>query len=72
MSHVLPLDQMTTEEKLRIMESIWEDLCRDAEAVPSPSWHAPILSEREERVRKGEERVADWEDAKLKIRQSLT
>jgi len=71
MSYTLPLDEMTTVEKLRVMESIWEDLCRNAEAVPSPAWHASVLSEREARVRNGEEQIDDWEDAKKRIRQSL-
>jgi len=71
MSYALPLDKMTTAEKLQVMENIWEDLCRNPEAVPSPAWHAPVLSERESGVRKGEEQLDDWEDAKDRIRQSL-
>ncbi len=71
MSYSLPLDEMTMAEKLRVMESIWENLTRNAEAVPSPAWHAPVLSERESRVQNGEEQIDDWEEAKNRIRQSL-
>ena len=71
-AYSLPLDKMTTAEKLQVMESIWENLSRNAEAVPSPAWHAPVLHEREIRLQKGEEQVNDWEDAKNKIKQSLT
>lgn len=72
MSYTLPLDEMTTAEKLRVMESIWESLTRNPEAVPSPAWHAPVLHERELHVQSGEEQIDDWEDAKKKIRQSLS
>ncbi len=34
----LPLDKMTVEEKLQIMEAIWEDLTRDAASFESPAW----------------------------------
>ena len=71
MSFTLPLDEMTTAEKLSVMETIWEDLCRHAEDVPSPAWHAPILRERESLVQQGKEPIADWEDAKKRIRESL-
>lgn len=71
MSFALPLDEMTTAEKLRVMEEIWEDLCRNPEAVPAPAWHAPILRERAARVQRGEEQVVDWEEAKQRLRESL-
>jgi hypothetical protein len=29
---ILPLDQMTTEEKLRAMEALWADLSRNADS----------------------------------------
>ncbi|MHB9026164.1 MAG: addiction module protein [Armatimonadota bacterium] len=72
MGFALPLDEMTTEEKLAAMERLWEDLCRNAEAVPSPAWHAPILKEREIAVQQGQEQVLDWEEAKKKLREALT
>lgn len=68
MELALPLDQMTTAEKLRALEQIWEDLCRTPNEVPSPSWHADVLQDREERVRKGSSQFVDWTEAKQKIR----
>lgn len=71
MGFTQPLSEMTTKEKLRMMEQIWDDLCRNAEDIPSPAWHAPILAEREARVQRGEEQIDSWEVAKRKIRESL-
>jgi hypothetical protein len=42
----IPLDKMTTTDKLRVLEMIWDDLQRNSEQVPSPSWHAEVLQER--------------------------
>jgi hypothetical protein len=47
MGITLPLDKMTICEKLVEMERLWDDLCRDPESVPSPSWHEGVLVERE-------------------------
>ncbi len=47
MGIMLPLDKMTVSEKLSEMEPLWDDLCRNLQDVPSPSWHEAILVERE-------------------------
>ena len=40
MGAVLPLDKMTTQEKLRALEAIWDDLSHAPEDIPSPSCRA--------------------------------
>ena len=72
MDITLPLDQMTTAEKLRAMEALWADLSRHESAFESPAWHEEVLKEREERVRSGEEQFVDWETATKKLRDRLT
>ena len=72
MEFTLPLDRMTVDEKLRTMETIWQDLCRNEAAVPSPLWHRDVLEAREARVRDGREQVIDWEQAKRELRESTS
>jgi hypothetical protein len=67
----LPLDEMSAEEKVRMMESLWDDLCRRAETVESPPWHGEILAEREAAIRRGEDHFEDWESARQKIERGL-
>jgi len=71
MQSVLPLDRMTTGEKLQVMEEIWDDLCRTPEEVTSPAWHEPVLRGREERVRSGDAQFIDWSQAKREIRDAV-
>jgi hypothetical protein len=71
MKNSLIIAQMTTEEKIQTMETLWEDLCRKAEDVPSPLWHKGVLQEREERIKTGEEVFLDWESAKKQIREKV-
>ncbi|OHB36531.1 MAG: hypothetical protein A2Y08_01865, partial [Planctomycetes bacterium GWA2_40_7] len=60
MGITLPLEKMTTEDKIRTMETIWDDLCKKAESIPSPSWHKDILEEREKVIENGKEEFIDW------------
>ena len=65
------LDQLTTADKIRTMEYLWDDLCRHTDEVPSPAWHADVLSQREQSVAGGSATFRDWEAEKSKIRDSL-
>ena len=71
MQPVIPLDKMSTREKLRAIEEIWADLERTPEAVPSPDWHREVLREREERIRKGTAKFIDLADVKRRIRKRV-
>ncbi len=71
MAVILPLDQMTTSDKLRALEEIWDDLCRTPENVPAPSWHGDVLRAREDRINEGTSQFIDWTEAKRKIRDSV-
>ncbi len=67
----LPLAEMSVAEKLEAMETLWNDLCRNAAAWVTPEWHGNILEERERRLAAGEEEVLDWEEAKRRLRQEI-
>ena len=62
------IEQMTLPEKLRMMEALWDDLCRH-DAVPIPQWHKDILDERRRLIDEGKARFIDWEAAKSQIRE---
>ena len=67
MSIKLPLHEMTIQEKIAAMESLWEDLSRIPETIESPQWHKQILDERRERTADGHARFLDWEWTKARI-----
>jgi hypothetical protein len=68
MQTTLPLNTMTVSEKLRIMEEIWDDLCRLDGAIPAPDWHQDALGKREHRADSGQSRFVDLDDAKRRVR----
>jgi hypothetical protein len=65
------LHGMTTPDKLRLMEALWQDLSADDSQVISPDWHGEVLAERDRLITSGEEKPLDWEIAKKQLREEL-
>ena len=62
------IKKLSREEKLQVMEAIWEDLSVDEEMIESPVWHQEALKESEQRRVAGRENILDWKDAKKELR----
>lgn len=71
MSIKLPLHEMTIQEKLAAMESLWEDLSRSPEAIEAPQWHKDVLDQRQQRIADGTAQFEDLEKAKAEIRERV-
>lgn len=71
MNITLPLDKMSTAEKIQTMETLWDDLCHHAQDITIPDWHYELLAARDAGVREGTDTFADWESAKDAIRESV-
>ena len=64
----LPLGNMTTAEKLVLMERLWDDLSRRPEEIPVPHWHGEALADRIAAVRAGRTAFQDWNETKQRLR----
>jgi putative addiction module component (TIGR02574 family) len=56
--------QLPLNEKLQIMEAIWEELRLHADQVPVPQWHRDLLDTRRKAVSENREEVHEWDDVK--------
>ena len=61
---MLPIEQLSRVEKLRMMEALWEDLSRDASSLASPAWHGDALRVAEASLASGDARFIDWDQAR--------
>ena len=68
----LQIDQLSLEEKLQIMEALWEDLRSRAEDMPVPQWHKDVLDTRERMIETGEASFEDWDSAKKRIAERIS
>ena len=60
------IQKLSKEEKIELMEAIWEDLSKTE--VAAPAWHEQALKETEKRVSEGLEQPVDWKEAKAQLR----
>lgn len=59
-------DQLPRTDKLRLMETLWDELSR-REEVESLVWHGEALAETERRLVEGREEVLDWRSVKAEL-----
>ena len=69
MAITLPLEQMSIEDKIQAMESLWDSLCAEAEGLQSPAWHGEVLAQRAQAAQHGEDGFEYWEQVKRDLRQ---
>ncbi len=62
--NIAEVRQLPLNEKLQIMEALWEDLRSRAEELVVPEWHKQLLDERRKAVEEGREEVLDWDEVK--------
>ena len=64
------IHQLSLQEKLLVMEAIWDDLSRAAQQLEMPQWHKELLDERERLLAEGKAHFVDWEEAKRQINEA--
>jgi hypothetical protein len=55
-------------EKLKIIETLWDDLAADEDSFPSPAWHEEELRKTEAEFTAGHLEILDWQEAKRQLR----
>ena len=71
MGTLLPLEGMSSNEKLIAMEELWEDISKNSLDYKSPEWHKNELEKRAEKAQCGEDEYLDINEAKNKIHLQL-
>jgi hypothetical protein len=66
---VLPLDQMTVEEKLQLMEILWQDLSRNPENIPVYSWHEEVLAARQRKIDEGQAKFLSLDEVRKNLKE---
>jgi len=59
---------MSVADKLRTMETLWNDLSSTPKNLDSPDWHLPDLDATQARVDSGPEQSIEWNEAKKRPR----
>lgn len=63
----LEIKSLPAEEKLHLMEVLWEDMRERYEQTPVSQKVIDLLRERRARVERGEAQLLDWDNVKFAI-----
>ena len=61
------LEVMTVAEKMKLLETFWQSLCRHSTGLDSPAWHAEVLKKRHQRLEQGQSKISPWSEAKARL-----
>jgi putative addiction module component (TIGR02574 family) len=73
MARALPLpppagfDDLTIEEKIEYVGSLWDRIAVEPTEIPVPDWHRRIVEERLARDEAHPEESVPWEDVKKEV-----
>src|SRR4051812_5484718 len=65
----IPIENLSTADKIVLMERLWDNLSRCPTDIVSPDWHGEILEGRRAAALEGRTAFVDWEDAKKRLRE---
>lgn len=65
------ISEMSIQEKLDMLELLWDDLCRQEAAVPLPAWQAAILRDRQAAIARGEAEYVDAAESRRTLLSEL-
>jgi hypothetical protein len=65
----LPLDEMTVEEKIELIEVLWQDIGKRSDDFPVPDWHVEELEKTSRRLEAGLVKTYPLEEAKRRLRE---
>lgn len=76
MSKIVPtppsgFDDLSVEEQIDFIQSLWDRIASTPEQVPVPEWHKSILRERLAVYQANPTNVRSWEDVRKEIERKL-
>lgn len=63
----LPIQKMSLQEKLQVVNAIWDSIGDQADSEISPAWHKEELTKRLQMVAENKAEFEDWSDVKKEL-----
>ena len=67
MDDSIAIFDLSSTEKLQLVEDLWDDLSTDAESVPVRDWHKEKLDDRKENLEENPESAKSWREIKANV-----
>lgn len=63
---IAEISKMSLQDRLQIMEALWDSLTHDQVEIKPPEWHKDILTERGEKIKNGKASFISLDELKSK------
>lgn len=63
------ISDLTIDEKLQLIEELWDDVCSNPEAIPLPDWQKEELLKRKAKFEQNPNSGKSWDEVKSKLRE---
>ncbi|MBI4467814.1 MAG: addiction module protein [Acidobacteria bacterium] len=64
-------DQLSVQERLEYLESLWDHIAAKPESVPVPDWHLQLIEERLDQNRTHPQGGRTWDEFRDELRARL-
>jgi putative addiction module component (TIGR02574 family) len=64
-------DELSVEEKIEYLHSLWDRVLATPEQVPVPEWHLRVLEERLESYRTEPDKGKPWEEVRESVQRKV-
>jgi putative addiction module component (TIGR02574 family) len=59
--------ELSTSEKLLLVEEIWDEITRHPDDLPIPAWHKAELNRRYQEYQRNPRQGSSWEEVKARL-----
>ena len=63
--------QLSVEEKVKVVQELWDQIAASPESLPVPVWHRAELEKRQREWASSPDPGEDWEIVKKRLREAL-
>lgn len=67
----IEIEKLNVEERLDLIEALWESLRSDPSQIPVPDSHKAILDERLDEIDAGDDAGIPWDEVLRRVRKRL-
>ena len=60
-------DDLSVDQKIEYVQSLWERIAADPSEVPVPDWHREIVEERLDAYRERPQQGSNWEQVREEV-----
>ena len=67
-SQINQLLKLNRDEKIKLVQTLWDNIAQEQNDIEIPQWHKELLDERMQNIQNGRTKFKSWEEVKKKYK----